>query len=352
MVIKAGGAARAFAAAAAGTAAVLLTVFAQDGKEGAAQGITLCLKTLVPSLFPFMAVTQFAVLSGLCGRIGRILNRVTSALFSLGGSFAAVFLLSMIGGYPVGAAGIRQLYSNKELTRAQAQRAALFSVGAGPGFLLGYVGASVYGSTRVGVYLLLSQTAAAVLLGIASKSFVKENYNSKIENKAPPLSYSRALTEAVYGASRSMAAVMGFVVLFSSLQSILFRFVTGEWARTVLCLTLEVCGAVNSLAGKQPIELVAFAVGFGGLCVHCQIMASLGEIGVKKGLFFLYRIIQGLLTALFTHVLLRLTPQSAEVFSTAVASNGTPYRGSVLSGAMLVAVSVTFLLSFRQAKNR
>lgn len=329
--------------------AAIMTVYAQESRSGAVQGITMCLQTLVPSLFPFMAVTQLLVRSGVCSRASRFLHRPTRALFGISGSFAPVFLLCMIGGYPVGAAGIRELYSNNELNLKEARRAALFAVGAGPGFLLSFTGISVYGNWHVGFVLLIAQTTSAVALGIMTRIFCGTAESSNTVNKnapSPPL--GAALTESVYGATRAMAVMAGFVVLFSAVQSILNGLIHWQTLKTTLTLTLEVCGAVTVLAREHPVEMTAFAVGFGGICVHCQILAVLGDIGVNKALFFLYRIFQGILTALFTHLLLRFTPLCAPVFSTAVPQNATPYNGSILSGIMLVAVSVAFLFSCRK----
>ena len=53
---------------------VLLTVFSQGSREGAANGIKLSLNVLVPSLFPFMAVTNLFAQTGLCQRLRRPLN--------------------------------------------------------------------------------------------------------------------------------------------------------------------------------------------------------------------------------------------------------------------------------------
>lgn len=336
---------------AAAAAAVMMTVFAQESKSGAARGVTLCLQTLAPSLFPFMAVTQLLVKSGLCQRASRFLQRPTRALFGMSGSLAPVFLLSMIGGYPVGAAGIRELYSNKEISREEARRAALFMVGAGPGFLLSFVGVSVYGNRRIGVVLLIAQTAAAVLLGLLSRLHGTAARHEHITQSAPLPSFGEALTESVYGAARSMAIMAGFVILFAAVQGMAQERIPWQPLKTALSLTWEVCDAVTACAREQPIELTAFAVGFGGICVHCQIFAVLGELGVNKALFFLYRILQGVLTAAFTHLLLLLTPLSAPVFSTAVPQHAMPYNGSVLSGAALVAVSIAFLASCRRKNN-
>ena len=50
---------------------VLLTVCSQESRSGAEQGMRFCLGVLTPSLFPFMALTNLLVKTGLCQAAGR-----------------------------------------------------------------------------------------------------------------------------------------------------------------------------------------------------------------------------------------------------------------------------------------
>lgn len=333
--------------------AALLLVYSRDSRDGAAEGIEMCLKTLVPSLFPFMAAVNLMINTGVCARLGKALEKPSRLVFGLSGKTAPLFLAAMLGGYPVGAAGIGALFSRGELSEDEAKRAALFCVGAGPGFLISFVGGGLYSCPRLGVYLLISQTASALILGFASKLLYRGEFDiSAKETKSAPLPFSQALTGAVYSASRAMAAIMGFVVIFCSALSVLKGIIGSKGVLTALTLSLEVCTACRTLCSRLPLDAVSFALGFGGLCVHFQIFSALGKIRVNKLLFFSFRIMQGLLTALFTRLCLNLFPVTVQVFSTKSAASGEVFGGSVFSGAMLVAVAVSFLITVRQNLNR
>ena len=143
---------------------VSILIFSESCSKGALNGISLCLNVLVPSLFPFMAASSFIVKSGLAQKIGKPLNKITKSLFGLSGSFAPVILISMLGGYPVGAKGICELVKSAGISQREAQKAALFSVCAGPGFIINFVGMSLYNSKTVGVIILCSQIISVILL--------------------------------------------------------------------------------------------------------------------------------------------------------------------------------------------
>ena len=330
------------AAAAAGCFALML-VFPEGCKKGAAEGLNLCLSVLVPSLFPFMAAAGLAVKTGLCGSGGKKILRGTGAL-------APLMLLALIGGYPVGARAAAEMYRGGQLTPAQAKTAACCLVCAGPGFLLGFVG-SVYGSEEVGLIIYTAQAASVVLLTLGVNILLKNNKTPDTAVRFTPLPFGTALVEAAHDAAVSMVSIGSLAVLFGAFGGILGTVIPNEELRRYLMSSLEVCTAVKLLSGC-PIEFCAFAVGFGGICVHFQIFAALGELKVNKLLFFFIRILQGVITALLTHLGLRLFFRETAVFSTAAVEQSGFFGGSALSGAALLTVAVCFLLSLRNQQRR
>ncbi len=110
------------------------------------------------------------------------------------------------------------------------------------------------------------------------------------------------------------------------------------------------CSAVNEVSADKPIELIAFAAGFGGLCVHFQIYSALGKVKVSKLLFFCTRIIQGTVTALLTHFGLIMFTDKQQVFSTAAVQSADFFGGTVISGVVLLGISICFLYTIKNFK--
>ena len=343
-------AATAAKAAAMFSGCALLIIFSNGSRLGASRGIELCLSVLLPSLFPFMALTTLFVKSGLCLTVGRRLNRITRLLFGVSGALAPVILLSLIGGYPVGAGGIASLREQGAITEKDAQRASLFAVCAGPGFVISYTGAALYSSTETGIIIFASQVASVLVTGFTARCCIrgKEDYNSENEIYPPSLPFGQALAESVCSAAKGALVICAFVTAFSSATGILEQAVSP--VPDGVYILLEVCSAVNRLAHRAPITYAAFAIGFGGLCTHLQIFTALNGVKVQKGLFFLFRIMQGFLTEGFTYLGLKNLPQSAEVFSTSKAGGAAFFGGSVISGAVLLTVAVCFLISVNQRR--
>ncbi len=343
---KGGGLFRALLIASAATA---LTLSSESSKTAVANGTEMCLRVLVPSLFPFMALSAMAVKLGICQSIGRKAGFITKKLFGLSGAFAPVIILSLIGGYPVGARGIAELRSSGAVSEKQAAKAALFAVCAGPGFLINYVGCSLYGSAEAGLIILSAQIVSVITLGISVNIFDrdKNEYNSVSELYAKPLPFSVSLVESAYSAVKGMAQICALVLIFSAAAGIIGDIIPNSALTNIWKITAEVCSGVSLASREYPIEVTAFAVGFGGLCVHFQIFAALGGINVNKQLFFLLRIIQGLITALLTKLLSFIFMKEIAVYSSGQIAGAGVFGGNIFSAIALATVAVCFLFTIK-----
>ena len=326
--------------------------FSEECSKGAENGIRLCLATLVPSLFPFMVLASYIIESGLAEKIGRHLSWVTKPIFGLNGSFASAIILSLVGGYPVGAKSINSLYKKGAANENDCKKASLFLVCSGPGFLVNFIGVQLYSSIEVGFIIFAVQCISVFMLGFALK-FVcgnkfDDNSNSEILISTPQK--GDALVKSVLDGAKGMFAICAFVVLFSAFTEIFCSHITDENIQKPFLILTEVCSAVTAVSKDLPIELVAFSAGFGGLCVHFQIFSALGDIKVNKLLFFLFRILQGLITALLTHFGIKLFSVTADVFSTATVENFSFFGGTAISGAALLFTALCFLYSLKNYK--
>ena len=330
-----------------------LLIYSENCSEGILRGLEFCLKVLIPSLFPFMAISTFVVKSGIAVSLGKPFKGVVNKLFGLNSNFAPILLLSMLGGYPVGARGVYQLYKQNLASKAEAEKAVMFAVCAGPGFLINFVGIMLFHNKSFGLILLTSQIISMIIIGIFLNLFSKNknNFNSNTEVKDSSISISNALVDSATESSRGILAICIFVVLFSSFIGMINNFIPDGIFKNIIYILFEVCSAVNLLSTDCSFELLAFAVGFGGLCVHFQIFSAIGDLSINKLSFFCIRIIQGVITSLLAHLETIFFIGNIEVFSTSTIEHADFYGNTVISGAVLIGVAICFLYSLKSYRH-
>lgn len=252
---------------------------AAGAAEAVRRGIELCLASVIPALFPFFAVSSLLVSLG-AGRAARILERPFRALFRCGGAGAAAFLLGMLGGYPVGAATVASLVRQGDVSPAEGRRLLAFCSNAGPSFIIGVAGLTVFGSARTGAYLYLIHITAAMAAGFLLRGRRAVTGGTYHPPARPGL--ISAFLSAVQGAASAMGWVCAFVVFFLVLLSLTER-VTGPlppWAAGFLELTN---GVLRLSPTRTGFITAAALLGWGGLSVHGQSAAVLSGTDLPMG---------------------------------------------------------------------
>lgn len=258
--------------------ASLLLVHPDTASNAVTSGIALCVQTVIPSLFPFFAVMSFLLRLGLTGLLNAVFAPFMRPLFHLRGECAAPLLAGLLGGYPTGAKTAAELYEQGTLTREEAELLLGFCNNCGPGFLISFVGTTIFGSTKAGVTLLLIHIVSALATGLILCRLPHTASPPPLPCTVPMPSPSlpQAFTASVSSALTSTLGICAYVVLFRTVAALL------------PVLPSAVLGAVEMVSGMAALtkndasflSAAAFAA-WGGLSVHCQTLSVTGELSLK-----------------------------------------------------------------------
>lgn len=333
---------------AAAFAGILLALrYPQECCRGIESGISFCLEVLIPSLFFFMAASAYLVQSGVIPVICRPLSGLSKALFGLPSEGLAVILLAMLGGYPVGAACTQEMFRKGRLNASQAAKTATIAVAAGPGFLINYAGAALLNNPQAGWLLLAAQTTAVLLTGVIAGRCIK---SEPLSPAFAPNINGNLLVSAVQSASRAAFGMCAMVVIFSALIEVCDTVIDDPAVCDIAAAALEITNGCHRIGGSVPLYITAFFIGFGGLSVHFQIFALLGDIPLNKRLFFLFRIIEGIFAMAAAYIYLMFIPMTTAVFSTQTSIPTVARSATVAGSAALVLSGILFIASISKRK--
>lgn len=327
----------------------------QAAAQGAREGLKLCAEVAIPALFPFIVLSSAAVSMGAAGVLGRVLRPVALPLFRIGAGGASAFALGLLGGYPVGAQTVRELWERRMCSREEAERALAFCNNCGPAFVLGAAGTGVFHSSAVGAVLLAGEWLGAITVGALFR-FYGSGGGSRAQTAAPePVGAAAALTRGVHTALLAMGNVCAYTVFFRVVVRLLEQVGAADGfsclpnGAALFTGLLDLTGGVSELAPAQPLaaELAAFLMGFGGLSVLCQTAAVLEESGLRLWPALAGKLLHGLFAALWTHLLLCTLPVAGAgtgAFWGAVKGLWrTPIWGVGLIGAVCLAILGVFM---------
>lgn len=328
-----------------------LFIFSAECKDGASQGILLCLGVLVPSLFPFFILSAFLAESGVLDSLTPIIAPISKVLLGLKGICLLPVILSLIGGYPVGAKAVAALYSNGSVNKDEAHRLSCICCSAGPGFLVTFAGVSLLCSKESGIILLSSQIISVIVLCLLSRLVFGKSHSNEALTKRNRLSVSEALVSSVNSAVKSTAGMCGFVIAFSIICSVVTEgFGIKNIFGKIFVSMLEITTGVNLISGDVSLEVLSALTGFGGLCVHLQIFRELKGIEFSKVRFFIFRFVQSAVCLVATKLLLVAFPVTDTVFSSTSIKPELTFYSGITGTIMLLITSIIFIISVRNKR--
>lgn len=307
---------------------LLLILDSRTALQGAGEGLELCLRTVIPSLFPFFVLSALLTgsLGGNCPGWLVPLGKLTG----IPGGAETILLAGCLGGYPIGAKSVADAVKRVRLDPRAAARMMAFCNNAGPSFIFGIAGA-MFDERWVGWALWGIQLVSALAVGaiLPGKSGGSIGVGDRTGGTLPG---------AVGTAIGAIAGVCGWVVIFRVLLAFLDRWalwLLPSWVRVLACGLLELTNGC-CLLGEIPNPGARFVTAsgllvFGGLCVGMQ-TASVSE-GVSLRWYLPGKLLQTLLAVILALSLQELFPAGSKM----------PVHPTVLPGIFILAgVGVVF----------
>ena len=324
-------------------AAAAILGFPSVTSMGAFEGLKISSNIIIPALFPFTVMSLFLVKSGGLFIIGQKANPLTQKLLGIGGTEFAVMIISLLGGYPVGAKTISELKSTNQIDCFCAKNLLKYCANPSPAFFINIVGINILGSKTAGIILLVSNAAACIGLNIINFKFAGlQKQSAKNEYKKTPL--SAAFVESVTEGAKIIIGISAFVVLFSSIAAVAKNIIENNILYSLLCPFLEISFGITEVANVGiPPAFYSFLLCFGGLSTICQIKQASGEIKVGLGFIILHRIVHGITATAVAFLLFKIFPVAKETISNGVSVN-LGQMPLFLPSVALIIFAVVFLL--------
>ena len=356
---------------------VMLILYPKSVSSGIKSGIDCCLDILIPSMFPFMVAAAVVTLSGIDEKFKSIFGRASKILFYLPSCTVPAIIMSLFGGYPIGAYCVKSLYKNKLINSEQMNRMMCFCVNFGPAFIISALGQMLLNNHKLGIILFLIQVFSSVLIGVTLGILARINkicfYDKKTYFKKSSFYFSEILISACNSASKSLLGVCCLVTLFFGIISVINELgiinyisffllkinIPEEISSTLILSVMEmtqscILGAKNP---ATPYPIYSWIIGFGGLCAHMQIISQLKGCPFKYVRFLTSRIINGAFTAAITFAIIKKTEKTLQTFapiiinhSAAISKASPTHFGSII--LLIFCVFFTFsVCPFTNTKN-
>lgn len=322
-----------------------LVIFSSSNLLAAKSGLVLWATSVVPSLFPFFVATELLSQTSIPYLLGKFFNIFMKPFFNISGEGSFAFIMGIISGYPVGAKIACNFRENNVLSKIECERLLSFTNNSGPLFIVGTVGINMFGSSTIGVLLLITHILACISVGFLFKfwknssstkiskiSFYNETKKYSSQNEISISNLGEFLSKSISNATSTVLMIGGFVVMFSVIISILnsshfFVIINKVFTPTfdllhiptsflvpfftgILEITngIHLISNINIKAISINIIITSFLLGIGGLSVFLQVLSitSKSDLSIKP--YIIGKLLHGLIAAFYTYLFIKIIP--------------------------------------------
>ncbi len=272
---------------------LLIPLYGEAMSDGILGGIRLCVRSIIPAVFPFMVLSSMMIGYGVFDQV-KLLSRPFERIFHISKNGLCAYLCGIFCGFPLGAKCAAEALDHGQISKEECERLIIFSACPSPAFIICGIG-GLYASIKKGVLLYLITLICGAFIGI----FLGRDQRASNRKEAPSTPYF-SFTEAVERAGLNTLYICSYLLLFSGIMAILRAALSSSLLLSCILPFLEIGAASAFLTAAEipsvlSFALCAFAASFGGFSVHLQCAHAVRGTGISMKKFCFYKLIQGMI---------------------------------------------------------
>lgn len=282
---------------------LFLLYFHESAIVGATKGLLLWYQTLIPSLLPFILITNALSETNAYYAVTHLFNNTSPKIYEL-----ITIALGNLCGYPIGGKILNDFVENKYITPTRANQILSIASQASPMFLIGYVYTNILYKS-IPLWLFLTSIYLPNLFLYMLKPYTPVNNDSFDYNTPKKVCICDTFLHAV----QIMVIIGVYVMIFSIILEILTPICSSSLCQYVLSF-LEITTGLKQITMLSAsyclkVAIVCMLSSFGGLCSAFQIHGVLNYRNANIKKYLIDKIILSIGTFLFAfcYMILKFT---------------------------------------------
>ncbi|NLK03178.1 MAG: transporter [Clostridiales bacterium] len=298
---------------------ILMFLFPYASYKGASTGLMLWFINVLPSLLPFIIISNLMVQLGIAGKISRILYPLLGRLFKVSPEGCYPILLGFLSGLPMGAKGTADLVATGKISKKEGNFLLSMCNNASPIFIMSFIGINqlrlgqirwqlfglIYGSSIISAIIYRSYQ------NIHDKKVRISTFNDNSlsfpisENKTAKLSFD-IIDKSIMNGFEIVTKIGGYIILFSILAQIINTIGTSfNLLKSIVMGILEITTGIDQIcklriSSNTKIVLISILTSFGGLSGIAQTKSVLGESRLSIKTYISIKLISALIAMLLS----------------------------------------------------
>ncbi len=274
---------------------VFTAMNAKTCQAAVVDSVEFCLRAIIPSIFPFMVLSDFLA-SAFSGGKGR---NVFTEVLGISPYMSSAFITGNLCGFPIGVRMAARIFSEGKIEKDELEASIALFNNPSCAYVISAVGVCMYDSIYDGVGLYICILSATFIVGIFFRE-KRDKANFTNDNTGQTFDIS----ESIKNAGLSCVAVSSYIIFFSYISCVLSLLINNDYITAIISAFVEVGSGVKLISALglprlAALPLTALALGFSGISVHLQAFGVLPK-EIRKKKYIIMKLCEGAVAMVLT----------------------------------------------------
>lgn len=274
-----------------------LLIFPIQTLDASKTGLLLWFDSLLPTLLPFLIVSQLILKTPLIDTVQKILGPIFRQVFHCSENGAFCILCGFLCGYPVGARLIALQIQEHRLSINEGQYLLSFCNNVSPMFCISYGILFAIGAEDILPYLFIIYGSALLFGFFTRPKYIPEHNLTSKKQTSSSENIFQLIDVCIIDSFLIMIKLCGYLMLFSIISTGILMLIPDDmfYAAPVITSLLEITGGLSRLA-SMPLGTLRSVIGivsltFGGLCCIFQTNSVINNTGLSLKKYILHKVL-------------------------------------------------------------
>lgn len=300
--------------------AFLLSLFYRNAViAGASEGLVLWYRHVLPTLLPFMILTQIMMRTDSLSLLSRLTGPVLRYFPGVSGYGGFAVMTGFLCGYPMGAKVTTDLLKSKHVSVNEASFLLSFCNNMSPMFILGVLFQNYIPAKELHLPFFVILTGAPLLCSQLFRLYYMRHADSICQSVHPGKNGSRRcsigdlLNESITVSADSMIRIAMYMMLASIWMRVLEQLLTSDSLCTsILLSSFEITTGLASVSALSISPFMRYILllaltSFGGISSILQTMSMIQPAGLRILPYITEKLATALVTSLLAYIYLMLS---------------------------------------------
>lgn len=300
---------------------ITMLIFPQVTYKGARSGLLLWFMNILPTLLPFVIISNLMIQLNITKQISRFLYPVFGRLFRISPQACYPLLIGFISGIPMGAKASSDMVAQEEISLEEGNFLFTMCNNYSPIFIMSYIAVNQLKLPQIRYPLFIIIFASSIASAMLYRSFQEKKSKGIIHTQSisssvkEPVKFNfTILDNVIMNGFEIITKVGGYIILFSILAQLLNEIAPGNGIiKTFLMGLLEITTGISQICkltinNKIKIVLVALLTSFGGLSGIAQTKSVLGDTRLSMKSYIIVKLLAGIIAFFLAFIYVSIFP--------------------------------------------